>query len=126
MPGLGEKTVFITGASRGIGLAIALRAAREGANVVVAAKTAVPHPKLPGTAYTAASAIKAAGGNSFPTARRYPGSDNEALDAVDKAVERFRAGSMSGEQRQRHQPDGHGRHPSEEVRSDDGRKSTRH
>ena len=60
MPGLREKTVFITGASRGIGLAIALRAAREGANVVVAAKTAVPHPKLPGTVYTAASAIEAA------------------------------------------------------------------
>jgi citronellol/citronellal dehydrogenase len=58
---LKEKTIFITGASRGIGLAIALRAARDGANVVVAAKTAVPHSKLPGTVYTAASEIEAAG-----------------------------------------------------------------
>ena len=63
---LKEKTIFVTGASRGIGLAIALRAAREGANVVVAAKTAVPHPKLPGTVYTAASAIEAAGGKALP------------------------------------------------------------
>ena len=51
---LAGRTLFITGASRGIGKAIALRAARDGANVVIAAKTAVPHPKLPGTIYTAA------------------------------------------------------------------------
>ena len=66
MISLKEKTLFVTGASRGIGLAIALRAAREGANVVVAAKTAAPHPKLPGTVYTAASAIEAAGGKALP------------------------------------------------------------
>lgn len=60
------KTLFITGASRGIGLAIALRAARDGANVAIAAKTAEPHPKLPGTIYTAAEAIKAAGGQALP------------------------------------------------------------
>ncbi len=60
------KTLFITGASRGIGLAIALRAAREGANIAVAAKTAEPHPKLPGTIYSAAQAIEAAGGRALP------------------------------------------------------------
>ena len=60
------KTVFITGGSRGIGLAIALRAARDGANVAIAAKTAEPHPKLPGTIYTAAAEIEAAGGTALP------------------------------------------------------------
>jgi len=59
------KTLFITGASRGIGLAIALRAARDGANVAVAAKTAAPHPKLPGTIYTAAAEIERAGGKAL-------------------------------------------------------------
>ena len=60
------KTLFITGGSRGIGLAIALRAARDGANVVIAAKTAEPHPALPGTIYTAAEEIEAAGGKALP------------------------------------------------------------
>jgi citronellol/citronellal dehydrogenase len=60
------KTLFITGASRGIGLAVALRAARDGANVVIAAKTTEPHPKLEGTIYTAAKEIEAAGGNALP------------------------------------------------------------
>jgi len=60
------KTLFITGASRGIGLAIALRAARDGANIAIAAKTAEPHPKLPGTIHTAARAIEAAGGRALP------------------------------------------------------------
>ena len=60
------KTLFITGASRGIGLAIALRAARDGANIAIAAKTAEPHPKLPGTIHTAAAAIEAAGGRALP------------------------------------------------------------
>jgi citronellol/citronellal dehydrogenase len=63
---LSGKTLFVTGASRGIGLAIALRAARDGANVAVAAKTAEPHPKLPGTIYTAAEEIEAAGGKALP------------------------------------------------------------
>ena len=62
------KTLFITGASRGIGLAIALRAARDGANVAIAAKTAEPHPKLEGTIYTAAKEIEAAGGKALPIA----------------------------------------------------------
>jgi citronellol/citronellal dehydrogenase len=60
------KTLFITGASRGIGLAIGLRAARDGANVAIAAKTAEPHPKLPGTIYSAAQEIEAAGGKALP------------------------------------------------------------
>ncbi|KAJ1336884.1 hypothetical protein BSLG_006644 [Batrachochytrium salamandrivorans] len=60
------KTIFITGASRGIGLAIGLRAARDGANIAIAAKTADPNPKLPGTIYTAASEIEKAGGKALP------------------------------------------------------------
>jgi citronellol/citronellal dehydrogenase len=63
---LAGKTLFITGASRGIGLAIGLRAARDGAHVAIAAKTAEPHPKLSGTIYTAAAAIEAAGGKALP------------------------------------------------------------
>src|SRR5512140_2031442 len=63
---LNGKTLFITGASRGIGLAIALRAAADGANVVVAAKTAEANPKLPGTIFTAAREIEQAGGKALP------------------------------------------------------------
>jgi len=66
MTTLKGKTLFITGASRGIGLAIALRAARDGANIVIAAKTTAPHPKLAGTIYSAAEAIEAAGGQALP------------------------------------------------------------
>lgn len=66
MTTLHGKTLFISGGSRGIGLAIGLRAARDGANVALAAKTAEPHPKLPGTVYTAALEIEKAGGNALP------------------------------------------------------------
>ena len=66
MTTLKGRTLFITGATRGIGLAIALRAARDGARVVIAAKTETPHPKLPGTIYTAAEAVRAAGGEALP------------------------------------------------------------
>jgi citronellol/citronellal dehydrogenase len=66
MTTLKGRTLFISGASRGIGLAIALRAARDGANVAIAAKTAEPHPKLEGTIYTAAKEIEAAGGKALP------------------------------------------------------------
>src|SRR5215813_1538462 len=62
------KTLFITGASRGIGLAIALRAAADGANIAIAAKTTQPHPKLPCTIYTAAEEIEAAGGRALALA----------------------------------------------------------
>jgi len=68
MASLKGKTLFITGASRGIGLAIALRAARDGANIAVAAKTAEPHPKLEGTIFTAAKEIESAGGKALPIA----------------------------------------------------------
>src|SRR5215472_12943274 len=63
---LAGKTLFVTGASRGIGLAIALRAAKDGANVAIAAKTAEPHPKLPGTIFSAAEEIEKAGGKALP------------------------------------------------------------
>ena len=66
MENLSGKTLFISGASRGIGLAIAKRAARDGANVVIAAKTKEPHPRLPGTIYTAAEEIESSGGKALP------------------------------------------------------------
>ncbi len=66
MTTLENKTLFVTGASRGIGLAIARRAARDGANVIVAAKTDRPHPKLPGTIHSAAAEIEEAGGRAYP------------------------------------------------------------
>ena len=66
MTSLKGKTLFVSGGSRGIGLAIALRAARDGANVVIAAKTAELHPRLKGTIYTAADEVRAAGGKALP------------------------------------------------------------
>jgi citronellol/citronellal dehydrogenase len=85
---LAGKTLFISGASRGIGLAIALRAARDGANVALIAKTAEPHPKLEGTVYTAAEAIEAAGGKALPIVGDIR--DDALLEAaVARAVERF-------------------------------------
>ena len=85
---LAGKTLFITGASRGIGLAIALRAARDGANVAIAAKTAEPHPKLPGTIYTAAEEIEAAGGKALPLVVDVR--DEDAVKgAIEKTVETF-------------------------------------
>lgn len=85
---LKDKTLFITGASRGIGKAIALRAARDGANVVIAAKTAEPHPRLPGTIYTAAAEIEAAGGRALPCIVDVR-EESIVQAAVDKAVETF-------------------------------------
>jgi len=82
------KTLFITGASRGIGLAIAERCARDGANIVIAAKTDQPHPKLEGTIYTAAEAIEKAGGKALPLVCDIR--DEASVDAaVAKAVETF-------------------------------------
>lgn len=86
--GLRGKTMFITGGSRGIGLAIALRAARDGANVVIAAKTAEPHPKLPGTIYTAAAEIRKAGGEALPVVCDIR-SEEQVEDAVRRGVETF-------------------------------------
>uniref|UniRef100_A0A4W2FJG3 Hydroxysteroid dehydrogenase-like protein 2 n=1 Tax=Bos indicus x Bos taurus TaxID=30522 RepID=A0A4W2FJG3_BOBOX len=83
-------TVFITGASRGIGKAIALKAAKDGANIVIAAKTAQAHPKLPGTIYTAAEEIKAAGGKALPCIVDVR-DEEQISSAVEKAVEKFGA-----------------------------------
>ncbi|MDM0066809.1 NAD(P)-dependent oxidoreductase [Variovorax sp. J31P207] len=82
------KTLFITGASRGIGLAIAERAARDGANIVIAAKSAEPHPKLPGTIHTAAAAVEAAGGQALALAVDIRHED-QVQSAVEQAVARF-------------------------------------
>lgn len=82
------KTLFITGASRGIGLAIACRAARDGANIVIAAKTVRKHPKLSGTVYTAAEQVEAAGGRALPL--KVDIRDEENLrQAIDAAAEHF-------------------------------------
>jgi citronellol/citronellal dehydrogenase len=88
MADLKGKTLFISGGSRGIGLAIALRAARDGANVVIAAKTTEPHPKLPGTIHTAAQEIEAAGGKALPVQTDIREED-QVLHAVEAAVECF-------------------------------------
>lgn len=85
---LAGKTLFVTGASRGIGLAIALRAARDGANVTVAAKTAEPHKHLPGTIYTAAEEIEAAGGQALPLVVDVR-DEASVQAAVDATVDRF-------------------------------------
>ncbi|RKP27783.1 short chain dehydrogenase [Syncephalis pseudoplumigaleata] len=82
------KTLLITGASRGIGKAIALRAARDGANVAIAAKTAEPHPKLPGTIYTAAEEVNKAGGRGLPLICDIR-SEEQVKSAVAKTVETF-------------------------------------
>jgi len=85
---LASKTLFITGASRGIGLAIAKRAAADGANIVIAAKTAEANPKLPGTIYSAAREIESAGGNALPLQCDIR-DEASVLAAVAKAAERF-------------------------------------
>jgi citronellol/citronellal dehydrogenase len=88
MTTLAGKTLFISGGSRGIGLAIALRSARDGANVALIAKTAEPHPKLEGTVFTAAEEIEAAGGHALPVVGDIR--DEEQVNAaVAQAVERF-------------------------------------
>ncbi|WP_067662608.1 SDR family oxidoreductase [Nocardia miyunensis] len=88
MSTLAGKTMIISGGSRGIGEAIALRAARDGANVALLAKTTEPHPKLPGTIYTAAAAIEAAGGNALPIVCDVR-DDDRVADAVAQTVDRF-------------------------------------
>jgi citronellol/citronellal dehydrogenase len=88
MSSLAGKTIFITGASRGIGKAIGLRAARDGANVVIAAKTIEPHPKLPGTIFTAAAEMEEAGGRALPVAMDVR-DEAQVEAAVAAAVARF-------------------------------------
>jgi citronellol/citronellal dehydrogenase len=88
MANLKGKTLFISGGSRGIGLAIALRAARDGANVAIAAKTAEPHPKLEGTIYTAADEVRAAGGQALPLICDIR-EEAQVMVAIDKTVAEF-------------------------------------
>lgn len=88
MKTLKNKTLFVTGASRGIGKAIALRAAADGANIVIAAKTTKPHPKLPGTVHTSAAAVEAGGGSALPLAVDIR-SEEAVRAAVKQAVEHF-------------------------------------
>lgn len=88
MKSLKGKTLFVTGASRGIGLAIALRAARDGANVAIAAKTAEPHPRLEGTIFTAATEIEKAGGRALPLLCDIR-EEEQVLAAVAKTAETF-------------------------------------
>ena len=102
---LSGKTLFVTGASRGIGLAIALRAARDGANVAIAAKTDTPHPKLPGTIHSAAAEIEAAGGKALPlvvdvrdeaSVQAAVAATVEAFGGIDICVNNASAISLSG------------------------------
>ncbi|MHA1914749.1 MAG: SDR family oxidoreductase [Promethearchaeota archaeon] len=88
MENLEGKTLFITGASRGIGKAIALRAAKDGANIAVVAKTKIPNPKLPGTVYSAVDDIKSAGGNAIPciTDIRF---EEQVQNAIDTTLNKF-------------------------------------
>ena len=88
MSDLKDRTLFITGSSRGIGLAIAKRAAQDGANIIVAAKTAEPHPKLQGTIYTAAEEIDAAGGKALPVVCDIR-SEEQVIEAVTKGADYF-------------------------------------
>ena len=85
---LKDKVIFISGGSRGIGLAMVKKAAEDGAKVVIAAKTADPHPKLPGTIYTAAEEIVEAGGEALPVICDIRNEDN-VRDAVNQAVDHF-------------------------------------
>ncbi len=88
MSDLKDRTLFVTGGSRGIGLAIAKRAAQDGANIIIAAKTAEPHPKLQGTIYTAAEEIEAAGGKALPIVCDIR-SEEQVAEAVEKGADHF-------------------------------------
>jgi citronellol/citronellal dehydrogenase len=88
MPDLRNKTIFISGGSRGIGLAIATRAAKDGANIIIAAKTSAPHPKLLGTIHTAAAEIEAVGGQALPVVCDIR-DDTAVQEAVQAGVAQF-------------------------------------
>ncbi len=88
MSDLKNRTLFVSGGSRGIGLAIAKRAAQDGANIIIAAKTAEPHPKLQGTIYTAAEEIEAAGGKALPVVCDIR-SEEQVAEAVEQGADHF-------------------------------------
>jgi hypothetical protein len=116
MADLKGKTLFITGASRGIGLAIALKCARDGANIAIAAKTAEPHPKLPGTIHTAAEEIEKAGGKALPLVVDVRDEAQVAAGVAKRS--RFRRHRCLHQQRVCHPADRHARHRHEALRPD--------
>ena len=122
---LKDRVMFMSGGSRGIGLAIATRVAQDGVKVALMAKTAEPHPQLPGTIYTAAEEIEAAGGEALPIVGDIR--DDEAVDAAvaadGRALRRHRPGR---EQRQRHQPRPDARPRGEALRPDAADQRARH
>ena len=122
---LASKTLFVTGASRGIGLAIALRAARDGANIAIAAKTVKPDPRLPGTIFTAAEEIEKAGGKALPLRLRHP-RRAERREGGGRDRGQVRRHRHPGEQRQRHQPHRHAGHADEALRPDAPDQRARH
>ncbi len=117
METLHKKTLFITGGSRGIGLAIALRAARDGANIAIAAKTSDPHPKLPGTIFTAAAEIEQEGGKALPIQCDIRFED-QVQAAVEQTAKHFGGIDICHQQRERHQPHTHRADRHEALRSD--------
>ena len=119
------KTLFITGASRGIGLAIALRCARDGANIAIAAKTETPHPKLEGTIYTAAEQIEKAGGRALPLVVDVRDEDGGEGRHRQHGCE-IRRHRHRGQQRQRSVTHAGRRHRHEALRPDAGDQHARH
>ena len=122
---LAGKTILMSGGSRGIGLAIALRAARDGANIALLAKTDTPHPKLEGTVHSAAEQIRAAGGNALPIVGDVR-NDDDITEAVLKTAGRVRRHRHRRQQRERHRPLALARPADEEVRPHAGRQRARH
>ena len=117
MSTLQGKTLFITGASRGIGLAIALRAARDGANIVVVAKTDQPDPRLPGTIHTAVEEINKAGGNGLACACDIR-LEEQVRASVEKAVDNIRPHRRAHQQRECNSSERHTRNADEAIRPD--------
>ena len=126
MDTLKGKTLFITGASRGIGLAIALRAARDGANVAIAAKSDVPNPKLPGTIHSAAAAVEAAGGNGAARSSAISAKKIRCAPRSTQTVAALRRHRHPGQQRQRDLAARRARHADEALRPDAAGQRARH
>jgi hypothetical protein len=123
---LKNRTLFISGGSRGIGLAIAIRAAQDGANVVIAAKTTEPHPKLPGTIYSAAEDIERAGGQALPLVVDIRDEGAGAVGGCAERCRKFGRIDILGQQRERDQPDRHAADADEALRPDVRRRRARH